>query len=89
MIPGILIQGARCKMPKQFTVREVRSVVNKLAIDKPIGYMDRRWNLALDTLVDKLQRLSDAADRAENGEPTNVTPIKPVDAPKPERPKLP
>jgi hypothetical protein len=75
-------------MPKEFTVREIKTVVNKLAIDKPIGYMDRRWNLALDTLVTKLQRLSDAADRAD-GEVTNVTPIKPVDAPKPERPKLP
>jgi hypothetical protein len=74
-------------VPKQFSAKEVSLVANKIAIDKPLGYMDRRWNLALDTLVGKLQKLSDAADRAANGEQSNVTPIKPVKVK--EEPRLP
>jgi hypothetical protein len=44
---------------RMFSVRDVETVSKKLMIQKPLGYMDRRWNLALSTLVDRLASLED------------------------------
>ena len=43
---------------KRFTVGEIKHIVAKTRVEKPIGYMDKRWNLAIDTMFSKLERIA-------------------------------
>ena len=63
-------------MPKKrFTTGEVKRTASKLRIEKPIGYMDRRWNLALDTLVLRLEGLAEKHEAGYDPD-DNLRPLK-------------
>ena len=62
-------------MVKRFSIAEVKAIANKVSVTKPIGIMDRRWNLAVETLVGKLERIVDL-EKAGYDTEDNLRPIK-------------
>ncbi len=50
-------------MPKKrFTLKEIETITAKVKKDKPIGFMDTRWNRALDTLLESFKRIVDITE---------------------------
>jgi hypothetical protein len=62
-------------MVKRFSIGEIKKFAGKVQVTKPIGIMDRRWNLAIETLVLQMERVVDLEKAGYDSE-DNLRPIK-------------
>ena len=62
-------------MVKRFSLREVKTVADKLIVLKPLGIMDRRWNQGIEALLLELERRVDL-EKAGYDPESNLRPIK-------------
>ena len=70
-------------MVKRFSLGEIKTVANRLIVDKPLGIMDRRWNQGIEALVLELEHKVDL-EKAGYDPEDNLRPLK-----MPEKRKLP